>query len=194
MPIDTEVAPWTEKEIVPSPDDVPQTRDPEPAVKIQAPRPIKFASSRSSLASSDLGLQAPPTPGRRRWDTIRHHVLPGTSSSSDSVPTSPPSETSSIPTRPSTPKLPRFGYKKAFRQVVENVQTQQAGESKRFAEAIRVACWNARFTASARVVHSSEVVGVAGTPGRCPPPCGRSYLGGGPKTNGTSGNSPTVVK
>ncbi|KAJ3556564.1 hypothetical protein NM688_g1961 [Phlebia brevispora] len=131
---------WTEKQLVDSP-----VFDETTLPEIQTPPPLDL-NKPNPVPPAPEGLAAPPlSPSRRRWDTVRLHVLPSVSSV-ESIPIqSPPPEVSSFPTRPSTPKLPRFGYRKAFRQVVENVQTQQASEHKRLAEAIRLACWNARF-------------------------------------------------
>lgn len=138
---DSDATAWTEKPLVASP----ILENEPPSLIVEDPTPLDI-NNPSPAFSSDAAFAPPPSPSRRRWDTLRLHVLPSASSSVISVPLpSPPSDSSSIPTRPSTPKLPRFGYKKAFRQVVENVQTQQAGEHKRFTEAIRAACWNARF-------------------------------------------------
>ncbi|KAI0743191.1 hypothetical protein BC629DRAFT_1740217 [Irpex lacteus] len=52
-------------------------------------------------------------------------------------------------------KVIQVGQKKAFRQVVETAQTQQQGESRRFAEAIRIACWEVRFGETAQQAKQS---------------------------------------
>ena len=137
----TEGAGWTEKPMVTSPvlsvEPIPRTTE--------TPPPLDLSRITVGLGSGDAA-GPPVSPSRRRWETIRTHVLPS-SSSTDSLPlASPPAlDNTGVPSRPSTPKLPRFGYKKNLRQVVEHYQTQQAGENKRFAEAIRVACWQTRF-------------------------------------------------
>lgn len=147
---------WTEKPLVTSP----VLEETLPTV--ETPPPLDLSKPGSVYTSSDAPGGPPLSPSRQRWNTIRTHVLPSISSI-ESAPIPSP-DTLSIPTRPSTPKLPRFGYKRAFRQVVDNVQTQQVGEHKRFAEAIRTACWDARF---GEAVHHSkpEREGTLGTVG-----------------------------
>ncbi len=131
---------WTEKPLVSSPPldeqhDSVSIRTLTLSLDQTTPRPF-----------SDASLGPPPSPSRRRWDTIRSHVLPSINSTDDPL-LSPPADKPSLPTRPSTPKLHRF-QKKGLRQVVDTVTTNQQvqrNEHQRFAEAIRKACWSARF-------------------------------------------------
>ncbi len=146
---------WTEEPLVTSPEPqgeankyvsaaLPQAKRAKKATSRPAPLDLEkdsAAADNASITSASLA-----SPSKRRWDTIRHHVLPSISSSVDTaVP-----EISTTPPRPSTPKSYKFGQKKAFRQVVETAQTQQQGESRRFAEAIRIACWEVRFGETAQ--------------------------------------------
>lgn len=136
---------WTEKGLVTSPDQentkIPTSTTNSSGSNIR-PAPLDLEEPGSILsASEDTVLGGPPSsPSKRRWDTIRHHVIPSDTSSVESVPDIP-----AVPPRPSTPKLYRFGQKKAFRQVVETAQTQHVGETKRFSEAVQRACWECRF-------------------------------------------------
>ncbi|GJE94860.1 hypothetical protein PsYK624_110360 [Phanerochaete sordida] len=126
-------AQYTDGELVTSPE-------------IQDGREHKFRLSASKIVppALDLGKPGamaseglpPPSPSKRRWDTIRHHVIAPTVSS-------PPPEAPAAPERPSTPKLPRFANKKTFQRVVETAQTQSHFESKRFSDALWRACWAA---------------------------------------------------
>lgn len=135
--------PWTEEPLVTSPEPQDDASEYIPAMQSKKskptlrPAPLDFDKDADSASITST---IPTSPSKRRWETIRHHVLPSISSSIDSTP-----DAVVIPPRPSTPKAYKFGQKKAFRQVVETAQTQQQGESRRFAEAIRLACWEVRF-------------------------------------------------
>jgi hypothetical protein len=138
---------WTEKPLIASPEGEDEDKEFIPETKSKKSRsntrpapldldnPVSTRAENASISSAQLA-----SPSKRRWETIRHHVLPSVSSSVDSS-----SDSAVFPVRPSTPRSYKFGQKKAFRQVVETAQTQQEGETKRFAEAIRVACWECRF-------------------------------------------------
>lgn len=134
---------WTEKELVTSPE---MQDGKEPTfVRLEGSRtaPPPLDLSKSTSVPPDA---VPTSPSKRRWDTIRHHVLPVPGSSTPPPPSIPPSDTASLNERerPSTPKLYRFGQKKAFRQVVETAHHQHQTENRKFADALWRACWALR--------------------------------------------------
>ncbi|EKM57985.1 uncharacterized protein PHACADRAFT_139496 [Phanerochaete carnosa HHB-10118-sp] len=104
---------------------------------------FRLSASKIAPPALDLGRSGavasgglpPPSPSRRRWETIRHHVMPPASS--------PPPDSSSTPDRPSTPKLGLFTNRKAFQKVVETAQTQSHLDSRRLSDALWKACWAA---------------------------------------------------
>ena len=155
---------WTEKVVVQSPvdeessslfgDDVPTPRPPKTpptarpdlrSIKANVP-PLDLGGT--LVASVDDG--APKSPSRRRWDTIRSHVLPSSSSIRSSTPTpslpDTPSAAVTVPSRPSTPSRGyRFGQKRSMRHVVEQVRDVTHDETRRLTEEIRKACMMVRF-------------------------------------------------
>ncbi|PCH35413.1 hypothetical protein WOLCODRAFT_133859 [Wolfiporia cocos MD-104 SS10] len=142
-----EVTPWTEQEMVQSPDQLKEQVDPDTTAKIAAPKPRPLNLSAEGEGSKE---EAPPlSPGRQRWATLRSHVLPSAGGSTAPVPlrsgtarTTTPGQGTPPPTRPATPTRPyRFGQKKIFRQVVEAA----VDEHRKFSEEILSACWCARF-------------------------------------------------
>ena len=154
-------AQWTEKELVTSPD----VHDPEEyPFKLNTPAPKHVPPaldlSKAGVDSSD----SPVSPSKRRWDTIRHHVLPSSSSiiSTSTIP-SPTLDLSQLD-RPSTPRLHKFGQKKQFQQLVNAAQVQQHQDHKKFTDALWRAGWAAH-------------VGDISTRPRCPRPEREPTLG-----------------
>ncbi|CAL1699709.1 unnamed protein product [Somion occarium] len=150
---------WLEKEPMHSPtDETPRKTPPVTKERFRARRqgskPM-FIDPESANASDtgpeDIGGKMPVSPSRRRWDTLRQHVIPSSSSFSElstHLPSTPSDTTSIIssaaPSRPSTPKPSRFGVgKKGMRQVVEEARVDY--ESRKTLEEIRKACWTVRF-------------------------------------------------
>lgn len=85
------------------------------------------------------------TPGARRWDTLRHHVVPSAAAAPPPVPAiASNSSASSVnaPSRPSTPKGSRFP-RIAFRQVVDHAK--EANETRKLGEEILRACQAIRY-------------------------------------------------
>lgn len=128
---------WTEKQLVASPEakDERETTFRQDLGSRSVPTPLDL-SRPDSVASNGA---PPPSPSKRRWETIRYHVLP----SSVRVASPPPlasSDSASTFERPSTPRL-RFGQKKQFRHVVETAQHQVQTENKRLSEALWKICW-----------------------------------------------------
>ncbi|KAI0676337.1 hypothetical protein C8Q78DRAFT_1084712 [Trametes maxima] len=102
-------------------------------------------SSTLSTPTTESGV--PLSPSRRRWDTIRSHVLPSSSSVRSSTPPpvpSPPADGTQTP-RPSTPRGYRFGQKRSMRHVVDQARDVAHDETRRLTERIRKACLAARF-------------------------------------------------
>ncbi|KAH9852273.1 hypothetical protein C2E23DRAFT_921858 [Lenzites betulinus] len=104
----------------------------------------------STLSTPTIDSNAPPSPSRRRWDTIRSHVIPSASSTRSMTPPpmpTPPPESSSVAStpRPSTPRGYRFGAKKSMRQVVDQARDVVHDETQRLTEEIRKACLAVRF-------------------------------------------------
>ncbi|KAI0087407.1 hypothetical protein BDY19DRAFT_893157 [Irpex rosettiformis] len=151
---------WTETPFVASPEPQDEANGYVSAVRAYKskptlrPAPLDFDKDSTTADNASITSAALASPSKRRWDTVRHHVLPSISSSIDSA-----SDILAFPPRPSTPKGYKFGQKKAFRQVVETAQTQQQGESKRFAEAIRLACWEVRFGETPQQVKAESTLG-----------------------------------
>lgn len=128
---------WTEKQLVTSP----EAQDgQEPVFKVGGPRsrtaPVPLDLSKPNSIASDSAI--PASPSKRRWDTVRYHVLPAAIARVASPPL-PSSDTASIISdRPSTPRLYKFGGgKKQFRHVVETAQA----ENKKLSEAIWKMSW-----------------------------------------------------
>ena len=129
---------WTEKQLVASP----EAQDGrEPVFRVEAPRaktapqPLDLSKPRSTASE----IVPPASPSKRRWETIRYHVLPSAISRVASPPL-PSSDTASIVSdRPSTPRLYKFGGggKKQFRQVVETAQA----ENRKLSDAIWKMSW-----------------------------------------------------
>ncbi|KIP07274.1 hypothetical protein PHLGIDRAFT_105851 [Phlebiopsis gigantea 11061_1 CR5-6] len=128
---------WTEKQLVTSPEakDEPESTFRQDLGSRTVPTPLDL-SRPDSIASNGA---PPPSPSKRRWETVRYHVLP----SSTRVASPPPLtsvDSASTLDRPSTPRL-RFGQKKQFRHVVETAQYQVQTENKRLSDALWRICW-----------------------------------------------------
>ena len=149
---------WTEKGIVQSPEleDSPlgsSELTPRPGgprnTRANVP-PLDLSTTLGTPATPTLDSVPPPSPSRRRWDTIRSHVLPSSSSvrsaSPPPIPT-PPLDGTSAPTtpRPSTPRGYRFGQKRSMRQVVDQARDIAHDETRRLTEEIHKACFAMRF-------------------------------------------------
>ncbi|TCD63487.1 hypothetical protein EIP91_005346 [Steccherinum ochraceum] len=140
---------WTEKPLVTSPQQtVPKEKEKGRRKHPAKPVPLPLLDekvARNALAAADDAAAPPPSPGRRRWDTVRYHVLPVSGGTETPPRPSTPIDTSSpVPSRPSTPKGYRFGQKKPqVRQVVDEVRA--AEEVRRFADELLKACWTVRF-------------------------------------------------
>lgn len=158
----TPTSAWTDKEVVQSPeeevaspfseDDLPTARPPKTPptarqTRSNIPAPLNLGGT--LIASVDDGAIPPPSPSRRRWDTLRSHVIPSAASSVRSATPPPPvpglPDTPSGLSRPSTPRGYRFGQKRSMRHVVEQVRDVAHDESRRLAEEIRRACMMVRF-------------------------------------------------
>lgn len=126
--------------------------------RMTAPRPLTLDSSGEGQNNAEVDPSL-PSPGRRRWDILRSHVLPSagnSASTSTSTPSPIPraatpsssstrSSTRTPPsTRPATPKGYRFGQR-IFRQVVEQAREAVVDEHRKFAEDILQGCWLAHF-------------------------------------------------
>ncbi|KAI0642797.1 hypothetical protein C8Q79DRAFT_917084 [Trametes meyenii] len=142
---------WTDKALVQSPRNEELSPDPDPTptqANIRTGRgnvPTLDLSSTLNTPTAESGV--PPSPSRRRWDTIRSHVLPSSSSIRSSTPPpvpSPPADGTQTP-RPSTPRGYRFGQKRSMRHVVDQARDVAHDETRRLAERIRKACLAARF-------------------------------------------------
>ncbi|CCL98233.1 uncharacterized protein FIBRA_00227 [Fibroporia radiculosa] len=143
---------WTDKEQVRSPDELKDISESNvSALAMVAPArsaPLKLGGGRRTVSGGDAPL---PSPGRRRWDTLRSHVL--NNAANGPAPPMPPtrsttpvvSGTTTPPSsRPSTPRPYRFGQK-IFRQVVEQAREVAIDEHRKFSEDILKACWSVRF-------------------------------------------------
>ena len=145
---------WTEKPLVSSPE-AKEARDPfsSSAPQKTKPQPLDLESPKPNSIQSlvdDATPKAPVSPGRRRWDTIRTHVLPSGSIRAETPPLpeqsrdiQSPIPFNGLPARPSTPKGYRFGQKRAMRQVVDEVRAGH--QTRKLQEDIRRACWTVRF-------------------------------------------------
>lgn len=138
---------WVEKPLVASPQ---ETEGPEHKEKGRRKYPVKPVpldldnkTAKETLAAADDAAAPPPLPSRRRWDTIRHHVLPVSGTEIPPRPSSPIDPPISAPARSSTPKGYRFGQKRNVRQVVDEVRA--VDEARRFADDLLRACWTVRF-------------------------------------------------
>lgn len=134
---------WTEKPLVTSPGDVEDfTAKEKGRKKPTKPTPLALdaETGKDELAES----APPPSPSKRRWDTIRYHVMP-TSSGTETPPrpSSPIDPAVLSSARPSTPKGYRFGQKRHVRQVVD--EARAVDEVRKFSEEIQSACWAVRF-------------------------------------------------
>lgn len=160
IPEQVERSSWTEKGLVSSPEtehgtrpiDItppPRAQTPRGKAKILAPRPLPLNLSVEGAAAGGEDVSI-PSPSKRRWDALRQHVLPS-STSSVFTPTPRPSTPGSGPStppssRPSTPKSYRFGgQKRMFRQVVEQARGQIVEDHRKLADDILQACWIARY-------------------------------------------------
>ncbi len=149
---------WTEKGVVQSPEDEepPTSSEITPKASVLNARgkvPPQLDLGTNGLSTPSIDSNVPPSPSRRRWNTIRSVVVSSTSSvrstSPPPLPTPPPEGTQvpSVPStpRPSTPRGYRFGPKKSMRQVVDQVRDVTHDETRRLTEEIRKACLAVRF-------------------------------------------------
>ena len=147
--------PWTGEGLVTSPDEVeppPGERVREKGRKKSSGKPTRLdldvRSIKEVLAGSNDSTVPPPSPSRRRWDTIRTHVLPiSPGAETPPRPSSPLDPVALNAARPSTPKGYRFGQKRNVRQVVD--EARAVDEARKFADEIQRACWIVRFGAVA---------------------------------------------
>ena len=136
--------------LTPRPPKTPATARPDPR---HARANIPHLNLGGTLIAATHGDDVPPSPSRRRWDTIRSAVMPSSSSTRSATPPPMPSATGSLPDtpstavpgRPSTPRGYRFGQKRSMRHVVEQVRDVAHDEGRRLAEEIRKACMMVRF-------------------------------------------------
>lgn len=143
-------APWTDRPLLASPKEAESTVSKQKARRKPSGKPsaLNLNSAKEVLAGAD-DAAIPPSPSRRRWDTIRHHVLPVPVQSTSGTETPPrpasPLDAASIISvgRPATPKAYRFGQKRNVRQLVDEVRA--IDEARKYAEEIRRACWAVRF-------------------------------------------------
>lgn len=152
---DTGSVQWTDKESIVTPDEESTIIvQPQPRAKQHGLRPTPLsidAETGVNLEAQSRGEAVPPpSPSKRRWDTIRTHVTRSSRASSlqrSGTPTiSSPSPSSPPPSRPQTPvKQYRFAQKKIFRNVVDQAREVAIDESRKLAEEIRKACWTVRF-------------------------------------------------
>ncbi|KAI8972849.1 hypothetical protein BD414DRAFT_559591 [Trametes punicea] len=149
-----------EKDLVHSPEDEepPPLESSEPTSKPKPGgraaranvRPLDLNAKLTPPTTPSIDAGVPPSPSRRRWDTLRSHVIPSSSSTRSATPPpipTPPLDGSSVPStpRPSTPRGYRFGQKRSMRQVVDHARDVAHDETSRLAEEIRKACLAARF-------------------------------------------------
>lgn len=171
---------WTEQGVVQSPveevdhpfgDDVATPRPTTPATARPNPRQARANVPPLNLGGSLIppmndGDVPPPSPSRRRWDTIRSHVIPSGMSSRSSTPPPMPTRpeglpdapSTAVPSRPSTPRGYRFGQKRSMRHVVEQVRDVTHDEGQRLTEEIRKACMMVRFGELPNRAHKAEPV------------------------------------
>ncbi|KAI0041863.1 hypothetical protein FA95DRAFT_1500866 [Auriscalpium vulgare] len=147
---DSPVRGWTGRAVVDSPSPKDESRSFSPTARSASPagstrpRPSKKASmlsTFSSLAATEISDE-PPSPSKRRWDSLRHHVLPH-GAAPPRMHQAMSSVGSATPPRPSTPKqfrMPRLGFK----QVVEQAQEVSVDQARRFADEVMRACLIAR--------------------------------------------------
>lgn len=149
---------WTEKGVVQSPEeeDPPNSSEITPKASVlnaRAKVPPQLDLGTNGLSTPSTDSTVPPSPSRRRWDTIRSVVVASSSSVRSTSPPplpTPPLEGTQVPSvpstpRPSTPRGYRFGPKKSMRQVVDQVRDVTHDETRRLTEEIRKACLAVRF-------------------------------------------------
>lgn len=140
---------WTEKPLVTSPKQeevVPVVKEKRGKKSAGKPAVLELDANipKDILASANDTTAPPPSPSRRRWDTIRHHVLPvSEGTETPSRPSSPSESSIAGSARPSTPKGYRFGQKRHVRQIVD--EARAVDEVRRFADELQRACWAVRF-------------------------------------------------
>lgn len=173
---------WTEKGVVQSPEAGDQNEffgddvvTPRPPKTPPTARPGN-RRGRSNVTPLNLGgtlvaevtsPDVPLSPSRRRWETIRSHVVPSAASSirsatppplPSSSSTQPDTPSTAVPARPSTPGGHRFRQKRSMRHVVEQVRDAAHDEGHRLAEEIRRACMMVRFGDLAARTQKAEPV------------------------------------
>ncbi|OBZ67524.1 hypothetical protein A0H81_12594 [Grifola frondosa] len=152
----SDTGPWTEKGVVGSPEEQSEQHfaavDTEVNVQLHAPKAVPtldLSDVKTMLgASENEVLVPPPSPSRRRWNTLRSHVLPSlTESETPSLPPEPTEiQRPGTPTsRPQTPRMYRFGQKKSMRHVVDQAREVAVDETRRLTDNIRRACWAVRY-------------------------------------------------
>ncbi|KAH8118013.1 hypothetical protein DFH11DRAFT_1541265 [Phellopilus nigrolimitatus] len=169
-----EPKPWIKKDFVSSPSPSNQEYDAfeesptgsgsstPPSVKVKVPKPSlssfsKTSSAKQSRMSLDIGpsrslTSSPPlvSPSKARWDQLRHHVLPSTSSTLSPTPSYTSFSQMNIPAQAAPPSSPaprpsRLAARFGFRQVVSEAREAADDLTRKFADDIQRACWAARF-------------------------------------------------
>lgn len=144
---------WTERPVVISPG-TKEVSDPFSSSVHQKskPAPLDLGSPKHQTLQSlvdDATINGQSTLPRKRWDTLRTHVIrsetPPLSDSGKEFQPPLSASLSSAPPRPSTPKGYRFGQRRAMRQVVEEVKVKVDQDSRKLQEDIKNACWTVRF-------------------------------------------------
>ena len=149
---DTGSSQWTDTEPVGSPEqeltNIPVLSTPKAHGSKPVPLNLDAEAGEDLDANGSSEAAPPPSPSKRRWDTIRTHVTRSSIASSlqrGGTPTI-SSSSSPPPSRPQTPvKQYRFAQKKIFRNVVDQAREVAVDESRRLEEEIRKACWMVRF-------------------------------------------------
>lgn len=121
---------------------------------LQKQRSDKSLSIDSQSRPARSQAAVPPSPSKARWDNLRQHVLPSSSSphsltfsATSTTPLTRPStpQQTGGPSRSQTPKPSRFA-RLGFRQVVEQVRDIAAvDDTHKFADEILKVCWQSRF-------------------------------------------------
>lgn len=158
-------------------------RIPSGNLQVKSPRPIRPASpgfqdkdrqhalpplvtNTTISASQDPPL---PSPSMRRWEMLRHHVMPARTPSRSTTPVShlqqASASSSSVnipPSRSQTPKPSRFG-RLGLRHVVDIAQIATVDSRNKIASDIEKACLAARYTEPAKYKIELPYMGTLGS-------------------------------